>query len=349
MSGNLVERTSFYVGGEYAGAPDKQVMHGQMYVERWTPENVRRPFPLVLIHGGWQTAMTWLSTPDGRPGWAPWFAAQGWEVLIVDQPARGRSAWELTNDGPLTPVRTDVAQAIFTATREAKLWPQARLHTQWPGTGHPGDPAFDQFLASQVPQVSRGESEVLTRKACNVLLRRIGPAVLLTHSQAGGAAWGIADDSPDLVRALVTLEPNGPPYKDVGLQSGGTERSWGLTTSPLAYDPPVSSEDPLRFEQQSAPNAPELAACWLQAGKQRTLPNLSKVPILLVTAEASYHAAYDHCTVEYLRRAGVEVDFIRLSEKGILGNGHMMMLEKNNHQVAALIDDWLTNLLEAKN
>ena len=65
------------------------------------------------------------------------------------------------------------------------------------------------------------------------------------------------------------------------------------------------------------------------------------MPILIVTAEASYHAAYDHCTSKYLRQAGVAHTFARLEREGILGNGHMMMLEKNNMSIAAYLDRWL--------
>jgi len=36
----------------------------------------------------------------------------------------------------------------------------------------------------------------------------------------------------------------------------------------------------------------------------------------------------------------VRHDFVRLPEVGIHGNGHMMMLEKNNLQIAALLADW---------
>jgi hypothetical protein len=37
----------------------------------------------------------------------------------------------------------------------------------------------------------------------------------------------------------------------------------------------------------------------------------------------------------------VKTDFIRLEERGIRGNGHMVMLEKNNLDIAKLIDDWI--------
>jgi hypothetical protein len=43
----------------------------------------------------------------------------------------------------------------------------------------------------------------------------------------------------------------------------------------------------------------------------------------------------------YLDRAGVPVDHIHLVSLGILGNGHIMMLEKNNLMIAAVMTRWL--------
>jgi pimeloyl-ACP methyl ester carboxylesterase len=75
------------------------------------------------------------------------------------------------------------------------------------------------------------------------------------------------------------------------------------------------------------------------------LPNLAKLPILVVTSEASYHAPYDHCTVKYLQQASVRPTWIKLSDVGIHGNGHMMMLEKNNLEIAAVMARWLADAL----
>src|SRR5262245_19554031 len=63
-------RGYFYVGGKYVGDPGKEIMQGQTYVEVLAPKDVRRPYPLVLIHGAAQTATNWMGTPDGRKGWA---------------------------------------------------------------------------------------------------------------------------------------------------------------------------------------------------------------------------------------------------------------------------------------
>jgi hypothetical protein len=60
-----------------------------------------------------------------------------------------------------------------------------------------------------------------------------------------------------------------------------------------------------------------------------------------VTGEASYHAGYDHCVVKFLRQAGVNAEHIRLADDGILGNGHMMMLEKNSDEIAERLCRWL--------
>ena len=49
-------RDYFYVGGRYVGEPGKELMSGQMYVERLLPARVTQPLPLVLVHGAAQTA-----------------------------------------------------------------------------------------------------------------------------------------------------------------------------------------------------------------------------------------------------------------------------------------------------
>jgi len=49
--------------------------------------------------------------------------------------------------------------------------------------------------------------------------------------------------------------------------------------------------------------------------------------------------------VRWLQDAGVKVQFIQLADLGIHGNRHMVMLEKNNLKVAAVVRDWVvTNI-----
>ncbi len=62
---------------------------------------------------------------------------------------------------------------------------------------------------------------------------------------------------------------------------------------------------------------------------------------MILAAESSCHAVYDHCTAKYLTQAGVNTTFVRLEDVGIRGNGHMLMIEKNNLEIADFIDQWI--------
>jgi pimeloyl-ACP methyl ester carboxylesterase len=56
---------------------------------------------------------------------------------------------------------------------------------------------------------------------------------------------------------------------------------------------------------------------------------------------AAWHAA--------LRAAGVASDWLVLPERGILGNSHMLMMDRNSDLVAAVVQDWIarTGLMAA--
>ena len=122
-------------------------------------------------------------------------------------------------------------------------------------------------------------------------------------------------------------------------------RPWGPTSVPLTYSPPAADASELAIVRQETPDGPDLVRCWAQKEPARKLPNLQKVPIVVLTGEASYHVQYDHCTVKFLEQAGVQTTFIKLADIGLHGNGHMMMLEKNNLEIAAVITRWLDQTL----
>jgi pimeloyl-ACP methyl ester carboxylesterase len=336
-------RGYFYVGGKYVGEPGKEIMQGQIYVEVLAPKDVRRPYPLVLIHGAAQTATNWQGTPDGRKGWAEYFVEQGYIVYMIDQPMRGRSAWH-PGDGATRMFTAEQEAFQFTANAVKGTWPQAKKHTQWPGDGpnkgQKGDPIFDAFYATQVETViDVAETQRRNQDAGAALLDKIGPAVVLTHSQSGTYGWLIADARPQLVKGVIAIEPSGPPF-EATIIGTGKARAWGPTDIAITYDPPVKEPGEIAVERQAEPDGPDLFACWMQKAPARQLVNLKSIPVMVMAAEASYHQVYDHCTAKYLNQAGVKTEYIRLQDKGIQGNGHMVMIEKNNLDIAKLVDDW---------
>lgn len=346
---DIAEQGYFFAGGRYVEQDGATVRVGQMFVQYQIPAKREQLFPVVMFHGGGQTGTNYLGTPDGRKGWADFFLERGYAVYVVDQPGRARSGFFASVYGKTRRPTVELVERRFTAPAVTKLWPQAHLHTRWPGTGQRGDTIFDQFFSSQVESIDDGElTESLVRDAGIALLERIGPAILLTHSQSGPFGWAIADATPDRVKAILAIEPNGPPVHELELlgepqwfADGARARPYGITRVPLAYDPPAASAGDLRFVKQREPDAEGLACCWLQAEPARRLPRLQGIPILIVTSEASYHAAYDHGTSRFLAQAGVEHTFVRLQDIGIRGNGHMMMLEENNLEIAAVLHEWV--------
>ncbi len=345
-----------YVGGEYVEVDGDTTMVGQSYVRVMIPRRNTQPYPVVMIHGGGQNGSSYTGTPDGRPGWAHAFLEAGYAVYVVDFPGNGKSPWVIDFYGTPTRMTPGVTERRFTATETFPLslegvctgWPEAALHTQWPGTGLQGDPIFDRFFASQSPQPSGYAA--LVRDAVVALLDEIGPSIVMIHSRSGQPGWAILDARPELVKGFLAVEPNGPPFFNAPcpwafFPGEPAERPWGLSDLPLTYDPPAADPSEIAIVQEAVPQGPDLVRCWMQdetvAGHPRQLVNIQGIPILVLQGEASYHAGYEHCTVQYLEQAGVDVDFIKLGDIGLHGHGHMMMLELGNLDIAEVMIDWL--------
>ncbi|PYS26040.1 MAG: hypothetical protein DMG11_21460, partial [Acidobacteria bacterium] len=106
----------------------------------------------------------------------------------------------------------------------------------------------------------------LNRDAIVALLDKIGPAILLTHSQSGAFGWPVADARPDLVKAILAVEPNGPPFFNSDnvpapewfRDAATPARPWGVTSVPLSYSPPAREPSDLAIVRQEKPDAPDL-------------------------------------------------------------------------------------------
>lgn len=346
-----IARTGFfYAGGHYAGDKGKEVMEGAMYVEVMVPKRIRHANPIVFLHGAGQTGTDWLQTPDGRPGWTYAFLKRGYVVYMVDYPARGRSAYVPNVDGALTIRTAPNLSQIWTAMDRLGDWPQAKKYSQWPGAGpnkgEMGDPVFDAFNKTQVQFLAGGNQDKLVRDAGAALLDMIGtPVILITHSQGGSFGWSIADARPKLVRAIITAEPAGPPMQGVDnakqVYTGRPNLPWGVTSLPVQYSPAIKDPSELQVELEPKSDGPGLVPCYLQKGTPRKLANLTQIPVLDVSGEASYHRVFDSCDAKWLNQAGVKTEYVKLEDAGLPGNGHEMMLEKNSDGIAAYFANWL--------
>jgi pimeloyl-ACP methyl ester carboxylesterase len=297
-------RGFFWISVEDATLPAGTAPRGQMFVQWEAPPEVTKPYPIVLVHGGGGQGTDWLGTPDGRPGWATFLLEEGYAVYVVDRPGHGRSPFHPEVLGAAGGVFTyELTLALFTAAADGPMaHPTAHLHTQWPGSGRLDDPCVRQFTAAAGPMLAdMAAAHALEQAAGAALLDAIGPAVVFTHSAGGPMGWLAADARPELVKAIVAIEPLGPPFLDN--PELGFSLPYGLTAAPVAFHP--------------------------------------EIPVAVVDAEASLFAHADGATVAFLQEAGCSVEHLRLADHGVHGNGHLMMLERNNREALAPILAWL--------
>jgi pimeloyl-ACP methyl ester carboxylesterase len=299
----------------------------QMYVQYQIPVRARK-YPLVLVHGGGGTGRVWESTPDGRDGYQTILLRHGYTVYIVDFPRRGR-AGQPTFNGPFGSL--DGTQIVANETARIGVefgWTRWRLGPRYPDVFQvqqfPTDRAsIDQFFQSLVPVMS--DEAVVVTDALVALLDKIGPAILVTHSQSGLFGWLTAMRRPMLVKAVVSYEggfvfPEDAVPPPIPLFRGATE----------AGDP-VPPDDFARLLEVPlqvvfGDNIPTTMVPELPADERRGQ---------LLASRLFAKAVNDR---------GGDAEILQLPDVGLRGNSHFMFSDLNNEAVA----DQLTLFLRRK-
>ena len=205
--------TSSHLGTGPAGpTPPGEIMTGQMYVQYLVPRTIRGP-AVIMVPGSGHTGATYETTPDGREGWATYFARHNFPVFIVDHVGRARSSFD---PSPINRAKAESSAAALPefplATRE-RAWSFFRVGSSYP-TPHPGTQfpveALDQYFSQLVPNTEStlpggGANTVAALKA---LLDRVGPAVVIVHSQSGAYGMDLVRQHSDNVAAFVNVEGN---------------------------------------------------------------------------------------------------------------------------------------------
>lgn len=66
-----------------------------------------------------------------------------------------------------------------------------------------------------------------------------------------------------------------------------------------------------------------------------------RILVITGTDDLDHSREVDGAVVTWLNALGAKADFCFLADRGIVGNGHMLMLEQNSDEIAAIILDWL--------
>jgi pimeloyl-ACP methyl ester carboxylesterase len=324
----LSDQGGFWVGVRKKAMPYGTIAQGQMFVQYMIPAERRHPYPVILVHGGGAQG-THMMGLGRRPGWVHYFVQAGYAVYWVDRPSYGRSPYHPDALGPSHLNNVPPYEALIGATNVFKT-------AQWPGPGGMDDPFIGQFMACESGNTADEAFHTDLVWAGGVeLVDRIGPCVIHGHAFGGFFGWGVADRRPNLVKGIVCMEINGNPFE--------RQLRWGLTAQPMTYDPPVAAFADFRLVDRMPPAdspRPIASPYKLQAEPARRWKNLKDIPIAWMTSENGAGGS-PVANVEFLKQAGCAVEMLRLRDYGITGNGNLMLMEKNNRNVFAVLRDWL--------
>jgi hypothetical protein len=302
----IAEQGSFAFGGTVASGVNDSTLHcDHGYTEYQIPADARS-LPIVMWHS--TSTKTWTSTPGGQEGFQDIFLRRGFTVHIIDLPRQGRAG--------LSCIATTWTPQIG---RDQRTWASWRLGTWnlpgppmlFPNSQAPRDPEFvNQILRARYPD-NEGfpDTPAAETGAVAALLEKVGPAVLFTHSGSGRMGWLTALRTSK-VKGIVSFEPS-------------------VDVFPQGELPPPSV-------------TPQLEVPLAEFEK------LTRIPILVVMADfldinAANKArlANGRAFVAAINRHGGHAELIHLPEVGIRGNSHVMMLERNNVQIADLVSQFL--------
>jgi pimeloyl-ACP methyl ester carboxylesterase len=284
-----------------------------VYYETFTPAAATGKPTVVMVHGGAHSGACYQRTADDRRGWAYLFAERGYRVVVPD----------------------------------------------WPGIGRSGYIPLDKLNGATVVE------------GLGALIRSLGgPVVLLTHSMSGCYGWRLLELHGDVIATVVGVAP-GPPgniqrqapvYHETDTVIE-TEQS-GSRVRVDKTAPVVPSRDFIerkligasryfprdRLADYAASLRPLPPNILLERqnvhGRQVRVSDPNKLAgkrILVITGtdDLDHSREVDGAIVTWLNAHGAKADFCFLADRGIVGNGHMLMLEQNSDEIAAIILDWL--------
>jgi pimeloyl-ACP methyl ester carboxylesterase len=343
--GQIVKRTQ--VGTETSGPDtvniaDQDYLVGQAYVEYFIPEHLRhgkKTLPIVLIPGGSLVGVHFLTTPDGREGWADFFIRRGFPVYIVDVPGRGRSGF---NPDPFNNVRLGAAppdSQPLVSTFDGAAWqewnsgPRPRVWGPYNpdciGNDARGTPPvycngnrmparllerYKHWLAANMPAVP---TPLSSDSGLVAVLEKVGPAIYIGHSAGGSSGGRIANAFPHLFKAVIGVEP--------------------------ASDCMLLPEVPI----EGLARVPMLSIHGInQVGRPQTGPCVRTYQQINARGGDATYLSLPTLPDSVLARIGVPRSAI--PQLGIWGNDHIMMWDNNSDQIARILYRWIQQHVERR-
>lgn len=283
----------------------------KIFIEELGKQNKNK---ILLIPGAYHTGICYSTTPDGRCGWSHLFVKNNFKVYVTDLP----------------------------------------------GTGRSGFIPFKQM-----------NGHFIVKAYKNLIDSLNGKIIILTHSLSGPFGFKLAELFPDKISKVIAIEPgllgnfqevSKPIFENdrlVKIKFKGFD--FELDMQNYSY-PTRQLIDRLtkvntKLFQKNKKFIDQYIASLQQVhpklmyerfninNSQIKIKNFSKLKncnfLIITGTEDSVHVDEDYKIVESFKKYHLKIDHYKLCELGIIGNGHMMMLEKNSDKIFKLILKWI--------
>jgi len=288
----------------YSGTDDHPIYVDYIPAAKTASEKL----PIVMLHGAFHTGATYLTTPDGRNGWAPHFASRDYPVYVVDWPGHGRSP---RNAGFANLSTFEIARSVSVLVDQ--IGPAIIL-------AHSAGGPMAWWLAEDLPDKVAAVVGIAPGPPSNIQTLLPDDPVIIesfkfdqskgcpVYSQAGETVYV----DIDFIR---NFWANGPRFPKTAIHA--------YAKSVVGESAKVLNE---RFNIGTG-------------GLKLSEPGVvAERPILIVTGDCDlrHPKEVDGAVASYLN-----ADTLWLADVGISGNGHMLMIEDNSDEIASLIAAWL--------
>ncbi len=293
-------RVAFTEGNFFAG-PQPYAM----YVEYFLPVKPTHQTPIVLIHGCCTTGAGFVSTPDGREGWAKYFVRHGWKTYVVDQPGHGRS--------PMPPDYATMSLQHAVDDNVALVKKIGR----------------SVFLVHSI-------GGMIGWKLCETIPDQVAAIIGVAPVPPANMPKGSFPAASAIGQSFVSsgvgpyLPENQPAWYKLDAAKGAFASASLFPAEAMdQYYPSLVPESPRAINELMNKDGMGLTA---------DPKKFANVPKVIVTGDQDprHPREVDAQTAKFLG-----ADHIYLADVGLPGHGHPMYLDKGNEKIAQVILDWL--------
>lgn len=273
------------------------------------PEKVTHKEPIILIHGGVHSSLCYMTT-DKQIGWAELLVEKGYRVYLLDWPGSGRSPL-LKNEDYL------------------KL-----------------------------------SGNIIVKNIISLLKKISKPVILFTHSMSGPYGWKVAELAGKNISKIIAIAPGLPGNLEKVRKGIFTKNILKVKHQVITYNIDMKKKKLpddnfilkkligkkntqfdfsyyLDYKKSLTSLSPQLIKERLNVDDSQLKVKSNKIKSKILVIIGEHDADHPKSEGYLIKNFFKNVTYTYLPEYNIFGNGHMLMIEKNNKEILNIIYQWL--------